>query len=227
MRVDREKYYGVITGDIVGSARYTGSKRQRLNKAMKLAGDRLLESFPDSLTIPVDIFRGDSWQCIIEKPEQCLRIGLSYRAGVKAILNDNKADSRVAVGIGRIEFLPENRVSEGDGEAFRISGRLIENLPQGSRMGFAISGKENRKDAEAISVIVSLIDAIAGGWTAKQCLAVAGALRGYSQARIADVWHPNPISQQSVAQHLNRSNWNVIGKALEFVKSTIKLHLRI
>ena len=123
--------------------------------------------------MPVDIFRGDSWQILILDPIRSLRTALFYRASLRAKMDSHQFDTRTSIAIGTIEFVPKDRVSNGDGEAYRHSGACLEKLKK-QRMWFSFPDNERE---EQFNIIVQLIDALALRWTDKQALAVTGALQ--------------------------------------------------
>jgi hypothetical protein len=219
--VNSNKKFAVVTGDIVGSSRFKAARRKQLYGAMKQAASQVSEAFEDEFVLGVDIFRGDSWQCLLKSVPLCMHVGLYYRAAVKALMDNGKADSRLAIAVGKIDLYPKDRASEGDGDAYRLSGRLLENLKGGRRIAFSVCGKENSQETKMISVIAGFLDSIAQGWTARQAQAISGALKGLPQKEIADRWIPRSISQQAVAQHLDRARWRVLLDGLEFLEEVL------
>ena len=77
------------------------------------------------------------------------------------------------------------------------------------------------REEETLDVVVQLVDGLASRWSDRQALAVSGALRGWKQAKIASTCWKQPISQQAVAQHLDRAAWTSIELALGFFERTI------
>jgi len=178
----------------------------------------LLEEFEDSVPLSVDIFRGDSWQMLVSNPPQALRLALFYRAMLRAKMESHKFDTRMAIGIGRIDFIPGSRVSEGYGEAYQLSGTALETMPKANNMSFVFPGKELEK---ILNVIIQLIDVISSRWSDKQALAVTGAMRGWKQEKIAKMWWKKKVSQQAVAQHLARAGWYPVEKGILFFEQCI------
>lgn len=106
----------VITGDIINSAQSEGWKKELENA---------LQQFGKS---PKDwmIYRGDSFQLKINKPEESLSTCLIIRAFIK---KTGESDVRMSVGIGATEN-PGKKVTENQGEAYVNSGRLFNELSQ-------------------------------------------------------------------------------------------------
>lgn len=74
---------------------------------------------------------------------------------------------------------------------------------------------------QALDVILKLIDALARDWTEKQAHAVSGALLEYTQEKIARTWFEREISQQAVAQHLDRAGWNAVEIGLNYFTNSL------
>ena len=222
MRIIPGKQYAVVTGDIVGSSKLPDIARQKLHRVMKLGGDALMLTFSDATVLDLDIFRGDSWQLVIAKPSRALRIALFYRAFLRSRMEKYKTDTRMAIGIGQIDFIPDRRVSNGDGPAFRLSGRMVDSLPRNVKLSWGVIGCQTESVHEAIQPIVQLIDVLAAQWSWKQALAVLGALQGFTQEQIAQQWRPTAVSQQAIAQHLDRSGWHAIQFAVDFFEKWIE-----
>jgi len=222
MRIERNRLYAVLTGDIVDSSKLKERQRVELHKAMVNTSDELRLRFGKIVPLSVDIYRGDSWQFIVSDPANSLRVGLFYRSYIRAKMESKKIDTRVAIGIGSIDFLPGNKASRGDGEAFRISGGALEKLSRNRRMIFECSDSIDSLDREALDVIFQLIDVLARDWTAKQAKTISGALLGLTQEKAASSWFEKTISQQAVAQHLDRSGWNAVSSSLEYFETTVK-----
>ncbi len=219
MQIQKDKTYAVLTGDIIGSSKLAGQDRQKLYHIMQLASARLRRAYAQALPLEVDIFRGDSWQLLVSKPEQALRIGLVYRLEIKVGFS-NQVDSRLGLGIGRVLFLPGPRVSQGEGPAFRLSGQVLDGLPAYSAMGMALETWRQQGWPELLHGSLVLMDALVRSWSPKQSLAVYGALQGWTQERIASLWQPR-ITQQTVAEYLQRAGWANVKHFLQVFESSI------
>jgi hypothetical protein len=215
------KLYAVITGDIVGSKKLPDAARRKLHAILVEGARMLCETFPDALSAPPDVYRGDAWQVVVADPHRSLRIGLFYRAHIKSAMENLRTDTRMAIAVGSIDFIPGDRASAGDGQAYRLSGKLMESLGRPYRMAFTFGGRETSALVGALQVVVQLVDVLAAGWSVKQARAVTGALLGWTQEKIASACWPAPISQQAVAQHLDRAGWHAIEKGVRYFETTI------
>jgi len=221
MKVERGKIYAVITGDIVGSSKLKPAERKELHAALKDTSDKLMEFFRQLVPLKVDIFRGDSWQLLVIDPAQSLKIGLFFRAFLRGKMKSKRVDTRISIGVGPIDIMPEESISSGDGEAFRLSGEALESLSRTHRMTISFPEQMISNNHQALDVILKLIDAFARDWTEKQARAVSGALLEYTQEKIAGSWFEREISQQAVAQHLDRAGWNAIEIGLNYFANSL------
>lgn len=208
--------YAVITGDIVASSKLSEADRRRLYDIMKRGSVELQNAYPDAVHYPVDIFRGDSWQLFVSNVMQSLRIALFYRLYIK-IQTENASDTRESIGIGRILFIPETRVSEGTGPAYQISGKGLDGLKQ-ARM--CLQFEENAELNSYADLLIMVIDSLITDLTYKQSLSVFGAVQDWLQKDILGLWNP-PISQQAVSDHLKNSRWKLLKKSIAYMENNL------
>lgn len=222
------RYWCVLTGDIVGSTGLQKATRRRLHETMRKAGKALQRVLgPEAMPRPVDIFGGDGWQALLWHPKDGLRSALLYRsliiAGVKPDARRDVVDTRCVVARAPIDFVPGGDVSEGEGEAFRLSGRTLQKLgASGSdrRLVFVNAGQSQLGDWDTA---FRLLDELVKGWTALQARAVAGALSGLTQEQIALQWvDGTQIRQASVAGHLDAAHWDAVYHAVEAFESRFR-----
>lgn len=221
MEIEKDKIYAALTGDIVGSSKLESSERETLHDVMDSTSKEILSRFQDHVPYPPALFRGDSWQFFVNKPTSVLRIGLYYRTYLKSRMEAKHIDTRIAIGIGSINFIPTNNLSSGDGEAFRLSGKGLEKMPKSCRMTISFPEKLESDTTSSIQIIIKLIDLQVRKWTNRQSKAICGALLGYSQNETAEIFFENKISQQAVAQHLNKAGWNSIELSINFFEEIV------
>lgn len=197
---------GVITGDIVNSTTIEVDWRKQLTGFIQQIADELMVLSP----LKIEFFRGDSFQLIVDKPEQTLKIAVLLRAGLKAKtpLESKKIwDARMAVGIGEISYTSD-KVVVSDGEAFHLSGWGLDDI--GKRRLTVNTRWENVN--EELKVSTSFADDIICGWTIAQAQVVYAALL-------------DQIPQKEIAAKYNKTAQNVsklLGAAKE---SLIRLYL--
>jgi hypothetical protein len=234
MRVRKGHHYAVLTGDIVRSSRLSVAERKAVGRLLDRAGQTLARW--STVPLPLSRHRGDGWQVLLADPAPALRAALLVRATLRAGGSSRSLDTRIGIGVGTVEFVPGDRLEEGDGPAYRLSGSALEekgtrrlrwaaessapadadppgNGPRGA------PARDDRPDGEAVPVVLDLVDFLVQEWTPAQATAVLGALEGWKQEKIAAKWPGSAISQQGVAQHLRRAGWDVIDSALRWYEA--------
>ena len=215
MEIDRSKIYAVISGDIIGSSKLPMSERAELIDIMKQASNELRTFLAQSVPLSVDIYAGDSWQLLVSEPGDALSAAVFYRASIIAA-TEKKIDTRLAVALGKVDFVPGERASEGDGEAFRLSGRILKETSNKQQMRFIADLPDSGQLWDAT---FGLMDALMRNWSARQAWAVLGALQGWSQGEIAAQGSP-PVERQTVGDFLNLANWHAIERTIVTFKNT-------
>lgn len=214
MAVIEKHTFAVITGDLVGFKKFSPNQRALLSGVINHTYQQVQEYFQGSVIPKIDVFRGDSWQFIIKKPELSLRIVLFFRALMISQTRFPSIDTRTSIGIGNVDYLPSKNIPTGDGEAFRQSGYGLDTMPRNLRMRIESTSPIGTFDITTINILLQLIDAIVKDWTSRQAYVVCGAILGLNQAKIASTWLKGEISQQAVAQHLERAKWTAISDAI-------------
>lgn len=208
--IEPGKSYAVITGDIIKSSSLEAPDRQRLPEQIHEISCLLTEWLGDEVLTPISIFGGDSWQILLANPGDALRVALFIRASLLA--SPLNVDTRLAIAVGSVDFVPESGIEEADGEAFRLSGRLINDEMDRRTIAFA------HPDAEVTArwdLVCRLIDAlIQTSWNANRARALTGEVRGLIREQTGQLWSP-PISRQSVNRHLKEAGWTELEHACE------------
>lgn len=213
MEIDRNRTYAVISGDIIGSSKLSPSKRAELPDIMKQASNELRTFLAESIPLSVDIFAGDSWQLLVSEPGEALKAALFYRSSI-IVATEKTIDTRLVIAVGKVDFVPGERASEGDGEAFRLSGRGLKEASK-QHMQFVA---ERFSDCDLWDATFGLLDLIVRRWSARQAQAVLGALQGRSHAEIATGYTP-PIERASATRLLAAANWHAIEQVVGVFKS--------
>lgn len=211
----------VITGDIEGSSRLDANRRLDLYETFPSLSRLLREKYPRAVKYPVSNFRGDGWQLVVNTPEKSFEIALFIRTYIRFRFQKEKLDTRTAIGIGPVQFIPEDNVSAGDGPAYLVSGRLLEGFSS-SFMGIAFS--EVQGDGllmESLETLIDLLDFQVTSWGAGHAQSINLALQGLTQYEIASSWHPDPIKQPSVSKSLQTAGWQQIKNSLFLIEKLI------
>lgn len=216
--MNTNQIYAVLTGDIVSSSRVSPNQGDQVFARIKTVEGEVKKSFPGALVAAIDVFRGDSWQLVLQEPERFLRIALLFRA---VLISSAGIDSRVSVGFGPVDYLPAANISTGNGLAFTLSGKGLRDIQQPVLMNLNFPSGSEKHLSGALNTIVSLLDLQVQRWTRKQAQAISGVLVGLTQQQIGDSWDPEPVSQQAISQHLDSAGWMHIQKGLLFVEEVL------
>ena len=177
-------FFAVLTGDIVKSRKLPKGEIENVIELVK-------KTFADAqkkilgTKIYFQIYRGDSFQAVISKPELALIIALMLRTRLRSFVPRTKSrknimskktvsyaysDARIAIGIGKIENLKKRNILESQGEAFVLSGHLFENIDKkNDRLAIKTIWNDINKE---LQVETKLADAIISRWTPKTAEAV-------------------------------------------------------
>lgn len=166
------KIKGIITGDIVKSSNLDANQREIILKGLKKVIREISKNI--DYPLPFEIIRGDSFQVLVGNPYLSLKAGILIRAGLKHKIFGGQElkyspDARIGIGIGKIEYRRKN-LNESYGEAFRNSGRILEEMKKsGDRMLI----KTPLEDVnEELNTECKLADVIVTNWTYEQAEAI-------------------------------------------------------
>lgn len=206
----------VITGDMVRSENIALDKRDLLIEVLKGIVDELQAKSP----MKMEIFRGDSFQIVVERPEASLMIATMIRAGLKSSSHEETMgmwDARISIGIGTTEYQGESIVTS-DGVAFKLSGRGLDAM---GKRRLVVSTCWQDVDDE-LDVGIEFLDDLVTGWSGNQSKVVyLSVAHGLSQTDMANCIAK---SQQSVSKTLNSAKEALLVRYLERFETIIKNH---
>jgi hypothetical protein len=222
---------GIITGDIVGSRKVVPATREKLFKDI----DRFLEQLKPAWISNYETYRGDSLQCAARSPQVSFRIAVMIRAYLRSYIplpGEQKTkekeqsskgyfstdyDIRLGIGIGKVEFMRENKITSSDGDAFRFSGEALEALTNaGQRM--AVRTLDKTFDEQMEPAII-LLDALIQKWTQNQAELVLYKLQDKKEEEIAALLE---ISQSAVNQRTRTAQWHAVEKLVLHFEKTVE-----
>ena len=221
-----EKIYAVLTGDLVKSSRLSSEMSSRAMGLIKDGALKFAEIQPGSVIGKVDTFRFDGWQLLLGKPELALHAALFLRSILKMESNSlSKFDTRVSIGIGPVESIVEEKVSDSRGAAFTVSGKALDSVGN-KKLEFSTSIDFDHPWKSLEKGIVPLLDCVVSEWTPPESRAVYGALMGWTQEEAAGKWprlesNDKQITRQAVADSLTRANWHTVETTLKWVNAEI------
>ncbi|MGE0590170.1 MAG: hypothetical protein AB7O48_16445 [Cyclobacteriaceae bacterium] len=208
----------VITGDIINSTHLDRNKQEALFKLISLTLKRLGNIY----SMRSEMYRGDSFQCLVHKPEDALRIALLIKTAIrswnpaeekkpasrkkKTKVSNTPAemfDARMAIGIAEMEN-SRGKLASNTEMPFILSGHKLDEL-KNSKQTLAIDAMDefgDELDTESI-----LLDTILSKTTALQCEVINMKLDDYSEIEIAKKLK---IGQSAVNHRSNLGSWNAI-----------------
>jgi hypothetical protein len=215
----------VITGDIIHSTRMDDKSRVLLTKAIA----RFLKELEKAFQVKSEMFRGDSFQCLVPKVEDALTVALLIKTRIRSlnpselhsVKPKNKAgkaksvyftnwvfDARLAIGIGEVPKTVKELATTSS-EAFFLSGHLLDEM-KSRKQSIDIDTEDKYSDELETEMI--LLDNIIARTTALQCEVIHWKLWGLPEVDIANKLG---IGQSAVNQRSNSGSWNAINAMVE------------
>ena len=223
---DSMKTYAVLTGDLVKSSRLTIAKSKGAMDRMKKMAGEFAEQHPETIVGRMDTFRHDSWQLLLEHPVLALRAAVFLRAALKMESDaKTKYDTRISIGIGRVESVAKRRISDSRGPAFTHSGKGLDAM-DGQCLVLVAGGENPVLWGVLERGLLPLLDCAVGDWTPTESRAVYGALKGWTQEISAKNWPRDEktgkgLTRQAVGDSLMRAHWNTVDAVLLWVEKEI------
>ncbi|MBC7523615.1 MAG: hypothetical protein H7239_04165 [Flavobacterium sp.] len=198
---------GIITADIVSSTEIDfGSKEDAFAQF-----NEGLELIKKKFEIKYEWYRGDAFQVKTPSTASSLRIALLIKFWIKSFEKENKKtqDVRLSLGIGTIK-IDKKELSMSDGEAFRLSGRNLDQL-KSSKQLLIIDATDTNSNALKIESV--LLNTLINDITSIQAKVLFYKLNGLIEEDIAKLLG---LAQSTVNQHSNAGNWNTFSKYVNY-----------
>ena len=224
---DVEKIYAVLTGDLVKSSRLTSVKSKGAMERLKKIAVEFAEQHPNCVVGRMDTFRHDSWQLLLEHPALAFRTAVFLRSALKLQSDaSTKYDTRISIGIGKVELISKRRISDSRGPAFTCSGKGLDAM-DGRCLALVAEDDTPAFWHGLEHGVVPLIDCVVGDWTPAESRAVYGALKGWTQEETARNWPPQEKTdkrptRQAVGDSLVRAHWSTVDTVLLWAETEIK-----
>jgi len=225
--------YAAITGDIIGSARLKPEQRDEVYSVLKKDFNALNEL--NQMQFPFEFLRGDSFQGVTSNISESLNLALQLKCIFRKNFTKNKIrgvqskhrtseperknwriynnlDVRLSIGLGEIEYLKDDQ-SVSDGEAFKFSGRALEEMKSKGQKFLIISNSmELNRELE---VELKLLDAIIDKWTPMSAEVVFHLLFDKTENEISEILK---VSQSAINQRKKTAGWDAIEVLLKNYK---------
>ena len=209
---------GVITGDVIGSSQIKLEDRAQLLNCFYEMKDELQSISP----FKMELFRGDSFQLLVDKPEMTTKLAILLRAGLIQYTPSKKEviwDAKVSIGIGAVDFISDEIITS-DGEAFQYSGRQFDKMGK-QRLVVTTPWSEVN---EELAVSTPFADDIITRWSIKQAeITYMSLIRNQSQKELAE---SIGTSAQNVSKILTSAKEGLMRNYIERSIKIIAAHLK-
>lgn len=210
------KNIAILSGDLINSSDYEPATLKAVVKVLKKEFSAIEKQYPNEV-LTFSIYRGDSFQGVIENPRLALSIALQIKAAVSAVTNKKEvsksaipvAGIRISIGIGEAEY-QKNALEESNGEAFQFSGRTLDVMKsEGMKMALTTANKDVNAE---FKVQLKFLDATTDRWSIASAEVVYYLLKGFKEQEIA-----KELSRSQAAINLRKkaAGWEEIKLLLE------------
>lgn len=210
----------VISADLLGSSDYSHELLEKVLAVLKHEFEELKKASDSQFKI----YRGDSFQGVLHKPAEALRIVLQLKTAINQLDDSDfnskrnlaiKADMRCAIGIGTYDFERES-IAEANGQAFQFSGRTLDAM-KFSNHKTALKTPIDGVDEE-FNTLLLLFDTLTDKWSTASAEVVYYLLKGMKETEIGEELD---ISQSAVNQRKKAAGWEAISRLLERYEKVI------
>ncbi|MDE3182067.1 MAG: transcriptional regulator [Bacteroidota bacterium] len=198
----------VITGDVINSKKnaprvWLTPLKKELNRIGKT---------PKTW----EIYRGDSFQIVMNNPEDALLIAMKLKASLKSVKGINV---RMAIGLGSRTYNAA-KVTESNGSAFVNSGEKFEMLKQ-EKQNLAIKSDSYQFDNE-MNLYLKLALIAMNNWTVNAAEIVRVAMENPEKSQ-QQLGKMIGIKQSAISTRLRRAYFEEIMEVNEMYKAKLKL----
>lgn len=206
----------IITGDIVDSTKLTVEGREIMLNNLLL----IPEVLSPVEKVSIEIFRGDSFQLGIYNAASALRCALAIRAWLRChkVYESKVLDARLAIGVGTLDY-ESDTLSTSDGEAYRLSGRLLDGMNK-SRLEISTPWQVVN---EELKLPTAFADDIVSAWSHNQSKIILRSL--ITSKNHVELSHELGISRQMVDKSLKASKEELIEAYIKRFEKLIISHI--
>ncbi|BAO56573.1 SatD family protein [Nonlabens marinus] len=180
----------VIAGDIVNSQQNNPDEYLTVLKSV------LSEYSQDGM---FQIYRGDSFQAVLNRPQLGLYAALKLKTALKRL---SSLDVRVAIGLGDVNII-ENNVAISTGNALTRSGELLDSLKNKEQN---IMVRSDHKLDNYMNAVLKMALLYMDDWTENSASVVYELLDNPSLTQ-EELGKKLGIQQSTASRRLNRANW--------------------
>jgi hypothetical protein len=209
----------VVTGDFVGSRRYSRAQRQVLDQALTATFNSASELLPDAVYAPLgfSVVQGDEFQLVLQRPDLAYPFVVLMRTLLSTSGLSPRPTFRAAIGIGEMAVSQGRSSYAMDGAAFHFARDGMQRLAKAKggrpRMTMLLTGDTDR-DAW-FDLILMYQDLIENRWTPAQLEAV----RWRQQLSTYEaIGQKIGIAKQNVQKRLRAACWDEFRRGIDFIR---------
>ncbi len=216
------KAVAVISSDFINSTQYEKNFSRKVIIALKKEIQNIKEQY-SNCNVKFSIYRGDSFQVLIYKPEMALHFALLIKMAINRIYEKKnrpknilpKADIRFSIGIGKANI--KRKIEESTGEAFVFSGRMLDAMkPKDTKTALVTT---NQDVNEEFAVHFKFLDIFSARWSVASAEVIYYLLKGYKEQQIANELG---LSQAAVNYRKKVAGWEAVKVLLVRYKQVIQ-----
>jgi len=208
--------FAVLTADIVGSRKIPQKDLEARMKEISTLISKRLGWTKNGF----EIFRGDSFQALLA-PEDGLSVALLWRSGLMATGEENRWDTRIAIGIGAVEHHGKKLAGSG-GAAYHQSGSLLDQMKQQDQARIGICTEDESLN-EFFRTECQLAEGLINRWT------YAGAQTMFQlllhRENQEDLAKRIGVTQPAIHKRLQAANWPAIKHWEQHYRQEIRKYL--
>jgi hypothetical protein len=213
----------VITGDLVNSSAYSQNTIQTIIQRLTDEFQVISQETGDDVTA-FTLFRGDSFQGIVEDPSQALQIALRLKALINSFSDSGEeagntipvSDVRISIGIGEASY-DVNAINVSNGEAFQLSGRTLDSMKT-KQLKMALTTPNSNINDE-FRVHMKFLDSITDRWSMASAEVVYFLLKQLKEKQIAEQLNR---SQAAINHRKKAAGWEEIRLLLQRFEQVMK-----
>ncbi len=214
--MQKEGVIAVITGDLVNSSEFSGTRLQALLDRISTEFDRIQQKNDRNATV-FTMFRGDSFQGIVEEPKHALKLALQLKSFINSFTDSSTdsgntapiADVRISIGVGMAVY-DTDAINVSNGAAFQLSGRTLDSMKK-EHKGIALTTSNNDVNDE-FAVHLRFLDRLTSRWSVASAEVVYFLLKDLKQQEIAEKLNR---SQADINHRKKAAGWDDIQLLLE------------
>jgi hypothetical protein len=213
----------VITGDLVNSSLFGHARLQAIIERLNTEF-RAYEDDTGNRGIAFTMFRGDSFQGIVEDPARALQVSLQLKALINSFSDTGEAagntvpvaDVRISIGIGEASY-DMAAINVSNGTAFQLSGRTLDSM-KAEQVKMALRTPKSEINDE-FRVHLKFLDSITDRWSTASAEVVYYLLKRWKEQQIAEKLNR---SQAAINHRKKAAGWEEIQLLLNRYDQVIK-----